>query len=153
MSTYDREYYQRNREKIKARSVEWREDNPERFKEICKNYYRRHKSRSTHYYTKNKARIKAQTSEWQKKNPDKRRTYKAKRRTAKSKAGGSFTAAQWLALCAKYHYRCVCCGKRRKLTTDHVIPVSKGGSSNIKNIQPLCLPCNSHKGTKTTDYR
>ena len=48
---------------------------------------------------------------------------------------------------------CLCCNRRRKLTADHVIPVSKGGTSYISNIQPLCQPCNSSKGTKTTDFR
>jgi 5-methylcytosine-specific restriction endonuclease McrA len=56
-------------------------------------------------------------------------------------------------LCEKYHKRCLCCDKRRKLTADHVIPVSKGGTSDISNIQPLCQPCNSSKGAKIIDYR
>jgi hypothetical protein len=68
--------------------------------------------------------------------------------------GGSWTAAQFSALCAKYRHRCLCCGKRRKLTADHVVPVSKGGSNDISNIQPLCGPCNSSKNChRSTDYR
>jgi 5-methylcytosine-specific restriction endonuclease McrA len=47
----------------------------------------------------------------------------------------------------------LCCDKKRKLTADHIVPVSKGGTSNISNIQPLCGPCNSSKGAKTVDYR
>jgi len=36
---------------------------------------------------------------------------------------------------------------------DHVLPVSKGGTSYISNIQPLCQPCNSGKKDKHIDYR
>lgn len=57
---------------------------------------------------------------------------------------------------ARYDYTCLRCGKREPeimLTPDHIIPVVKGGSSDISNIQPLCGPCNSAKGANWTDYR
>lgn len=67
---------------------------------------------------------------------------------------GGFTTAEWDALCARYGHRCPACGARGvKLTVDHVVPIKAGGTSWISNIQPLCWPCNSGKGTKTIDYR
>jgi hypothetical protein len=76
------------------------------------------------------------------------------RRQAKILAnGGSYTRAEFGALCAQYDNRCLCCGGRAPLAADHIVPVEHGGSSDISNIQPLCKPCNSRKGTRTIDYR
>lgn len=43
-------------------------------------------------------------------------------------------------------YACKHCGTRQSLTVDHVIPVSRGGSDEMDNLQTLCGPCNSIKG-------
>jgi 5-methylcytosine-specific restriction endonuclease McrA len=48
--------------------------------------------------------------------------------------------------------RCPYCGEslKYKYSVDHIIPVSREGSSDyIYNIQLLCTPCNSGKGDKT----
>lgn len=103
---------------------------------------------------------------WRKENPDKalaisRRITpdeaiaKVHRRNAKKKKnGGSYTAAEWRAMCIQYDNRCLACGRSDvKLTVDHVIPLVHGGTNSIDNIQPLCGPCNLRKATKTIDYR
>lgn len=41
--------------------------------------------------------------------------------------------------------RCVDCGSNESIEFDHVIPVSRGGSSTVRNIQLLCEPCNRRK--------
>jgi 5-methylcytosine-specific restriction protein A len=45
-------------------------------------------------------------------------------------------------------YCCVTCGARKDLSVDHIIPVVKGGTNDIHNLQTMCMPCNLKKGTK-----
>ena len=76
-----------------------------------------------------------------------------KRRTAKTNAGGSFTEEEISALFLAQKRRCAEPTCRHSLNReshkDHIFPVSKGGGSNIENIQILCRPCNSSKGALT----
>lgn len=37
-------------------------------------------------------------------------------------------------------------GEEMLMTVDHVVPVSKGGSSDLSNLQTLCRKCNERKG-------
>jgi len=69
--------------------------------------------------------------------------------------GTIHTYGEWELLKKQYGYICPCCKKPEpdiKLTEDHIIPLSKGGSDYIENIQPLCLHCNMVKHTNTIKY-
>lgn len=41
--------------------------------------------------------------------------------------------------------QCVRCGNRANLEYDHIIPVIKGGSNTVRNIELLCESCNRRK--------
>jgi 5-methylcytosine-specific restriction enzyme A len=46
------------------------------------------------------------------------------------------------------NYQCQSCGKNFQETTlniDHIIPLAKGGSNDISNLQTLCIKCNQKK--------
>ena len=78
-----------------------------------------------------------------------------KRELRKKQIGGSHTLGEWENLKAQYNWTCPACNKNEpkiKLTRDHIIPISKGGSDNIENIQPLCISCNCKKHTKIKKY-
>ena len=53
--------------------------------------------------------------------------------------------------------RCALCGATKKeslLDVDHIVPRSKGGKTEYKNLQVLCVKCNRSKGNKDqTDFR
>lgn len=89
----------------------------------------------------------------------KRKGYKTflnlRRKLLKLKVGGSHTFSEWEILKAQYNWTCPCCYKLEPeivLSEDHIIPLSKGGSNNIENIQPLCHSCNSKKNIKIIKY-
>lgn len=44
--------------------------------------------------------------------------------------------------------RCAYCGGTDRVGTDHVVPLSRGGTNTPDNIVPCCLPCNSSKKDK-----
>lgn len=78
-----------------------------------------------------------------------------RRRARKLQNGGQHSWGDWETLKAQYNFTCPSCKKCEphiKLGVDHIIPISKGGSDNIENIQPLCKPCNSRKHTATTKF-
>ena len=77
-------------------------------------------------------------------------------RIRKAQAEGSHSREEWEILKKFYGNICLCCRKQEptvKLTEDHIVPISLGGSNFIENIQPLCIDCNKRKYTKIKDFR
>ena len=89
------------------------------------------------------------------KNPEYRNWQKNQWHHRNRSADGSHTFGEWENLKAQYNWTCPNCKRKEsesKLTLDHIIPLSKGGSNNIENIQPLCINCNCRKQAKTILY-
>ena len=79
------------------------------------------------------------------------------RRHLKRASGVKITVEQWRDLCERFNNRCAYCGiheevlrilHNQNLTTDHIIPISRGGEHSISNIVPACMDCNVKKGNK-----
>lgn len=78
-----------------------------------------------------------------------------RRRAMKFSNGGHHTLQEWESLKEKYLFTCPSCNRSEpeiKLTLDHIIPLVKGGTDDIGNIQPLCSTCNCSKGKKVIKY-
>jgi 5-methylcytosine-specific restriction endonuclease McrA len=86
-------------------------------------------------------------SEWKKTPQGKlsNRTKTRRYRARLSGAVGSHTEEEWQALLEQHDHKCVVCGTTENITRDHIIPLSKGGSDFIENIQPMCMVDNSRK--------
>ena len=119
--TTDREYQKANAEKISIAHHQWYMTHKEKHAEYMRSYVASHKEEH---------------------NERGRR-----RRALKANAPiNDLTPAQWVMIKNHYKHSCVYCGKKsQRLTQDHVIPLSKGGSHTLSNVAPACKSCNSKK--------
>ena len=60
----------------------------------------------------------------------------------------------WPLIVAHYGGKCLGCGAARKVCFDHVVPLALQGANSLANGQPLCLKCNTVKGSgdRCRDY-
>jgi 5-methylcytosine-specific restriction endonuclease McrA len=114
------------------------------------------------YRSKNKERLYEYQKNWAKNNRDKERA-KSARYTSRNKEWNALKSQKRRARMADvivykisdkdvktlYAKSCSFCGTKENITLDHIIPISRGGSHGVGNLQPLCLYCNSSKKDKT----
>jgi hypothetical protein len=150
---YSRTWRKANVEKVRAYARTWAKANPEK-----KRAYERARYKAKPGKKRSKALV------WAKANPKKNCAKNRRRRARKLKAGGYFTTQQFIDLCTSYGNICLCCKRTEAelnliglmLVPDHIQALSRGGSNDISNIQPLCHGingCNNHKWAKCVDYR
>lgn len=148
-SKRDLRYRKSHKEQLRAYRKKYRKRNLEKIRTYMRGYLKKYRS-------KNKHRFIQYRKTWALRNPASLQAKRYAKRAFEKQIEGSYSALEWQTLCRKYDYRCLRCGKREpdiKLTVDHIIPTSRGGTNYIDNIQPLCGECNSSKGTNTIDYR
>lgn len=84
-------------------------------------------------------------------------TYSRKRAaySARAEYYSRFDKEEWGEMVSFFNY--VCCNCECEVigglpTKDHIIPITYGGTSHIRNMQPLCRECNTGN-VKCSDYR
>lgn len=127
----------RNREQYRLNSKAWNLANPERAAASRRRWYAANRDYVLEYRRR-----------YRHANRQAIRMLNAGRRARKRNAPGTFTAREWQALKATYRHRCAYCHRRRRLTIDHVVPLSRGGWHTASNIVPACQSCNSSKGDR-----
>lgn len=137
VKAYRAAHYALNKERLRAKVNAYRARNRDRINAKEK------ASRAAN--PQYKAQAVARTIAWVKANPERHLEHSNRRRALKIAAEGSHSLAEWAALQEKCGHRCACCGAAKRLTRDHIVPLSRGGSDWIENIQPLCKSCNCAK--------
>lgn len=134
-----KQYYQDNKEKMIAANNAWRLANLDIVSAASKRWRENHPD---------KVRVFQQN--WSNNNPEKVKARTFRYRARKRDAEGSFTAADISNLLEYNNYACVYCGTDLSsgYHLDHIVPLTKGGSNRINNIQPLCGRCNHSKLAK-----
>ncbi len=134
-----RERHQMNRDQRLVVQAEWRRKNP---------------NNRTDWYLKNREKELQRSRQYGKDNPEKVSDWCRKRRARKNNAEGQHSPAEVTDLFARQRGLCASCKsklsvrKPNRYHIDHIVPISKGGSDWISNIQLLCPPCNSSKKDK-----
>lgn len=97
-----------------------------------------------------RAHIRELDANWHKRNTIQTAVKRENRRARLRGAEGSHTAAEIKSLYEQQGGRCRCCDASLSngYHSDHVVPLARGGSNWIVNIQLLCPPCNLSKGAK-----
>jgi 5-methylcytosine-specific restriction endonuclease McrA len=165
-AAYDKEYRANNEDKLKKRSLKYYQDNKEHLLEYAEEYRQRNpellkESKKKEYFKHKKKRI-AQVSKYRKNHKDKVKIWsdrwvksdkgRVSSRKAHTKRRGYgdiskdvivdfFKTAGTICLYCKVE-----CND--KVTIDHFIPLSKGGSHERDNLVPACLKCNCSKSNK-----
>lgn len=140
-----REWYSQNRDKARAAMRAWQSQNRAKLTAYQRERYRNDPAVRQRVLESRKRHVA--------RNPEKNRVSSLRYWARKKQASGDFTTEEWIRLCDYYGNRCLACGKQESISIDHIVPLSKGGSNDISNLQPLCLSCNSSKNARTIDYR
>lgn len=149
-----RQHRVKNRDIILARLQSWKES--EKGKQWTRDYYEKNKvalsEKGKRWWVANKHKVKGYLKKHRESD---RIAYNARahKYRCKIRTGEVYSSQQWTAMCELYGNKCLSCGKAKKLTADHVMPVSRDGTNDISNIQPLCVSCNSSKGASFIDFR
>jgi 5-methylcytosine-specific restriction endonuclease McrA len=132
-------YYHEHREEACEKGKIFRLAHPEREREKKRKYFLANPD-------KMRAMSNKRVLKWERMHPETHAVIESQRRAKIAGAKGhGLTPGQWSQICEETSGRCVYCGQRKKLTIDHVVPISKGGIHDVSNIVPACLSCNVKK--------
>lgn len=108
------------------------------------------KRRFSNLSPERQAALRAASAEWRAANKQAKATQERNRRALKRQAVGCHTAKDIAKLADVQDLRCPYCRTSiaGRFHVDHIVPLSRGGSNGVENLQLLCQPCNQRKHAK-----
>lgn len=174
-------WYAKNKDKDRAKSLEWQKSNTEHRKDYWEQYRlvngekikqqqresvkakRKnnpfpHRASSLKWREKNLEYAKAKSRAYYHNNKDRHLAHMENRRCRLRDQGGKFTTYEWKWLLSLCNNRCLACRKTEQELKAHGIPIERDhvnpfGRNSIENLQPLCKICNNKKQQTAIDYR
>lgn len=147
-------YYELNKPRILAEAKKQREGKKETLAQWQRDYRKKNleliRARDLAYYQAHRDRKLLSKSSWGKTEHG-RIQQKAKnqaRRSRKNEVVSALTSKDLKELIKLSKGKCFYCGMKKKLSLDHIVPISKGGSHTKDNVVMACISCNSSKGAK-----
>ncbi len=172
-----KKYLQENRERIAIREKKYRQDNKNRIASRDKISYVKNKEKRKKYLQENRERIAIREKKYRQDNKEKIILYfKEYRKTDQCKITKTNSAhkiryqkisssnntipvdriypltKELSQLLIRQNHKCNICytlisREKKNIHLDHYVPLSKGGSHSIDNVQWLCAKCNFEKGS------
>ena len=141
---YQRDWYERNRERANAGVSRWRARHPEAARALEAQWRERHSEVKQ-----------AIAARWRLNHPEQVRALSRRARALRANApcGEPFTIEDVIARCG---WVCGICGlpidpnaqDKTRRSLDHIVPISKGGAHTLENAQLAHQNCNSRKGNR-----
>jgi hypothetical protein len=159
-----KENYIRNREKRLEAAAKYRAENREYINQWIRDYrlanIDKYQENDRQYYAKNKEEMSEKAKIYRETHRDQIRECNRARKAAIKNSTTDFAKLDWEKCLEYWNNRCAICGRGAGeangfiISTDHWIPLSKGGPTSKKNIIPICHGkdgCNNKKRNTMPD--